>query len=135
KSILLLLPLAVFFGFFFVVPLANLLFQSFYTYDPTKPLYIDYTLTLQNYFQALGPTYLGVLWETLWISFVSTLVAVLLGYPLAYMLVRASSESLRSLLLIVLFLSFLLSSLVRAYSLVLILATNGIINTILGSLG
>ena len=40
--------------------------------------------TLDNYLRLLDPTFLKILWESLWLAFMSTLACLLVGYPFAY---------------------------------------------------
>ena len=48
--------------------------------------------TLDNYLRLLDPTFLKILWESLWLAFMSTLACLLVGYPFAYRIARASAK-------------------------------------------
>ena len=50
--------------------------------------------TLDNYLRLLDPTFLKILWESLWLAFMSTLACLLVGYPFAYRIARASAKEL-----------------------------------------
>lgn len=57
--------------------------------------------TLDNYLRPLDPTFLRILWESLWLASMSTLACLLVDYPFAYRIVRASAEMKPWLLLLV----------------------------------
>ncbi|MCE3001982.1 MAG: ABC transporter permease subunit [Xanthomonadaceae bacterium] len=65
---------------------------------------------------------------------VSTLGCLVLGYPIAYGIARASPAA-RAVLLVLVILPFWTSSLLRAYALIGILRTNGLLNQLLMGLG
>ena len=80
--------------------------------------------TLDNYLRLLDPTFLKILWESLWLAFMSTLACLLVGYPFAYRIARASAKMKPWLLLLVI-IPFWTNSLIRTYALILILKANG----------
>ena len=78
--------------------------------------------------------YVDVLLITLKISGLTTLLAVIAGYPVAYLISAVAKERKAALLFWVL-LSFWTSFLVRAFAWVVLLGRNGVINKLLMSLG
>jgi putative spermidine/putrescine transport system permease protein len=92
-------------------------------------------LTLHHYVRFLTDAYyLGVLADTLWLGALTTVVALLLGYPLAYHL--ALTRSRWKPLLIVFILSPLLVGIViRCYGWMILLADRGLINETLAQNG
>jgi len=95
------------------------------------------TLRLQfgNYlFLAEDPLYLSAYAESIQIAGVSTLVTLLIAYPMAYVIARAD-EPRRTALLILVILPFWTSFLLRVYAWIGILKTNGILNNALIGLG
>ena len=72
--------------------------------------------------------------SSLWIAFVSTLITLLVGYPLAYGMARAP-VSVRSLLVMLVILPFWTSFLIRVYAWIGILKPEGLLNQLLMSLG
>ena len=110
---------------FFGYPVARLLGLSIF--DPG--------FTLRNYEAALtAPIYLAVLQTTLKISIETTLLCLVLGYPLAYALSTAS-ERVRSLLIIAVVLPYFTSILVRSYAWLVLLGRHGILNEAMIGLG
>jgi spermidine/putrescine transport system permease protein len=87
---------------------------------------------LGNYLQILQPIYLKVIWRSLGFALGSTLLCLLLGFPVAYWLALMSPKHWRNLLLVAFVLPLWTSSLLRAYAWTTILRSTGVLNTILG---
>jgi putative spermidine/putrescine transport system permease protein len=83
---------------------------------------------------ALSPQYLRVAGTTVMISLVTTLIAIIVAFPLAWMVSRASGVR-RLLLILLVLVPFLTSVLVRTFSWVVVLGRNGFINSALTTLG
>ena len=125
RTWLLLTPAVLFLLFFFGYPVARLLGLSIF--DPE--------FTLRNYEVALtAPVYVHVLQTTLKISIETTLLCLVLGYPLAYALSTAR-ESVRNLLIIAVVLPYFTSILVRSYAWLVLLGRHGILNEAMIGLG
>ena len=80
------------------------------------------------------PFYLNILWTTVRVSLVSTLVSLLLGYPTAYYMARTQSRMKKVMMIIILF-PFLVSAVVRSYGWMVILGKDGLLNQLLLALG
>lgn len=80
------------------------------------------------------PLYLNAYLSSLWIAGVSTLLALLVGYPIAYGMARAPA-SLRPTLLMLVILPFWTSFLIRVYAWIGILKPEGLLNQLLLGLG
>lgn len=89
-------------------------------------------LTGENYRRILDPLYLGSVWETLQICVWVTLWSTLLGYPVAYALVRHSRRWVRSAILGLTVLPFFLGIVVRSYAWTLVFGRQGFLATLLG---
>ena len=125
RTWLLLAPAVLFLLLFFGYPVARLLGLSIF--DPE--------FTLRNYETALtAPVYVAVLRTTLKISIETTLLCLVLGYPLAYAL-STVSERARNLLIIVVVLPYFTSILVRSYAWLVLLGRHGILNEAMIGLG
>ncbi len=83
---------------------------------------------------ATDPLYLGYLWRSFRVSLYCTPITLLLGYPVAYVMARASG-AVRMALLLLLVVQFFTSYIIRAYAFILVLGNNGIINRGLLALG
>ncbi len=114
---------------FFLFPLAYLLAVSFARRSSYGT--IEWTLRLANYARALQPLYLEVYWRSFWIALLTTLLCALLGYPVAYYLAMRVTRRWKSTLLILVVIPFWTSFLIRTYAWMVILRTEGVINTLL----
>ncbi|MBB3180903.1 ABC transporter permease [Variovorax sp. Sphag1AA] len=123
------LPLALFFVVFVFAPMLLLAYVSLHD-NP------DMTgFGVQQYVKFLGDGFnLGILGNTLWLGLRVTLLALLLGFPLAYLYTLAPARWQGVLLLLVL-LPLLTSSVVRTFAWVVILGRQGIVNSALIDLG
>jgi putrescine transport system permease protein len=93
------------------------------------------SLNFGNYLFLLDdPLYLSAYLESVKIAGVSTVIALFIGYPMAYMIARAPSAK-RNLLLMLVVLPFWTSFLLRVYAWIGFLKANGIINNVLIWLG
>ncbi len=91
--------------------------------------------SLANYIFLLGDSlYISAYLNSLKVAALSTLLCLLLGYPLAYAIAR-SPHTIRPLLLLLVILPFWTSFLIRVYAWIGILQNNGLLNNFLLSLG
>jgi ABC-type spermidine/putrescine transport system permease subunit I len=90
--------------------------------------------TLANYLRLLHPSYTITLQTTFELSVLSTVLCVLLGYPLAYLTAEVRPR-LRELLLVFVLFPVWTSLLVRCYAWLVLLQRRGLINTWLGDAG
>ncbi|WP_353024006.1 ABC transporter permease subunit [Mesorhizobium sp. M0998] len=84
--------------------------------------------SLANYQAFLGQSAnVRVLFQTVEISAVATIICLVLGYPTAYLIV-AASKRMRMALLVLVIIPYLTSFLARTYAWIVILGDNGLIN-------
>jgi len=121
-------PVSIWMIIFVMLPLIYILVISFMT----RNVYggIEYTFTLENYKEMLQPLYLKVIWKSLKLAFLTTVVCLLIGYPLAYWIASKPSKTSAKLLMLVM-IPYWTSSLVRLYSLNLLAMPNGFLNVFL----
>ena len=91
--------------------------------------------TLENFAGLLKPLYARVFLDTVWICFLTAVATLIVGYPLAYALVRANSAIVKSILLVIVVTPLFLGEVVRTYSWIIVLGNNGFINSLLLGLG
>jgi len=122
------LPAAVLLGLCFVLPIANLMLLSL---TSTK----GDGYNLKHYAEFFGDSYSrDLLWVTLRVSMVSTVIALFLAFPVA-LYMRQVSPRARGLLAFLLLSPLLTSVVVRTLAWVYILGRNGVLNTGLAALG
>lgn len=133
-QVLLILPLLALFVGFFVIPLIVMALISLLSGNPMSDP--DVYFTLDNYRKIFSDgLYVEVLWETIWLGVLTTVFAVLIGYPLAFQLARARNPRVRTLLLVAILSPMLTGIVVRTYAWMALLSDNGIINSGLISTG
>jgi putative spermidine/putrescine transport system permease protein len=126
RALLLGAPLVLLFVVLLVYPVGQLLLLS---------IHGDSGFTLESYRKLLvSPVYVNVILITLKISLWTTLLAIVAGYPVAYLISSLSARRKASWLFWIL-LSFWTSFLVRAFAWIVMLGRNGVVNQLLTALG
>lgn len=80
-------------------------------------------LTLANFRAVLAPQYLDAIRDTVVLSASTTVLTLVLAYPVAYVLARTRSRRVRSTLLVLTLAPFFTGAIVRTYAWVLVLGT------------
>jgi putative spermidine/putrescine transport system permease protein len=91
--------------------------------------------TFENFVRINRPIYWWVLLDTFYISLLTAVFALLASYPVAYALVRAERDWVRSLLVSLSITPLFTGEIVRTYSWMLVLGSDGFINSLLRKLG
>jgi ABC-type spermidine/putrescine transport system permease subunit I len=120
-----LVPCLLFLVLFFFVPLAMFLSNAFF--DPG--------FTLEHFEKAFTrPIYMNTLVKTLKLSLTTTIVCVILAYPVAFVITHTSGKVKTAILILVL-IPFWTNILVRMFAWLAILGRNGVINSNLVAMG
>jgi spermidine/putrescine transport system permease protein len=130
--VMLLLPGVVWLVIFGILPLALVVLYSFAhrgTYGG-----IEITWTLENYARLADRLYLAILWRSFVFALATTVLCLLLGYPLAYA-IASSPEPVKNRLLLLMIVPFWTNFLIRTYAWIIILRGQGLINGLLMHLG
>ncbi len=132
-ALLHLLPITLFYAVFLVVPYAMVLRLSFFRFSSMQ-LYVP-GFTLANYAAMLtDPFYLALMGRTVGLGLLVTAVSLVMGYPLALLIVR-SRPAMKSLLLAVTLSPLLINLVVRTYAWLVLLGDTGVVNRWLQGLG
>ena len=123
-----LFPVVAWLVLFVVAPLVLLVVVSFADRDSLGR--VVYEFQFDNYTRAFQWVWLKVLLDSVWYAFLTTVLCMALGYPVAYFIGRAP-ERWRSLLLLLVMVPFWTSFLIRTYAWITILAKDGLLNAIL----
>ena len=130
-AVLLLIPALTAFGVLLVLPLLNILLESFREYTPgligAAP---DAPFTLENYTGFFHTAYLLFFYDTFRIGLVATLIGLGIGYPIAYYVARQPSGRARKLWIGFLIAMMFVSVLVRVYSIALTFGPVGFLRQI-----
>jgi putative spermidine/putrescine transport system permease protein len=120
---------AVFLALAFLASMGAIVQYSFRKYIPGS---LDVgPVTLENFGRLAHPLYLNVYLDTLLLSLYTSVFTLLLGYPLAYTMVRARSPWIKSTVLIVSIVPLFTSEIVRTYAWLNVLGSSGFINSLL----
>ena len=96
---------------------------------------VSFTLTLEHYAKFFtDPDFLLILWRSIWIALKTTIICLLLGYPVAHFIAN-SSERLQAILVLSITLPTWINALVRTYAWIGLLSEGGIIQQILSFFG
>ena len=129
----LLVPAAVFVAIGLLVPIGILFRYSLNAFVPGK-LMVD-ALTIASYVKFFtDPFYLTVLWRTVRVAVICTIVCLAFGFPLAYVIARSQSR-FKNLLIIAVVLPLFVGNAVRAAGWMVAFGSKGFINASLGGLG
>ena len=96
---------------------------------------VVHDVSLANYLRALEPLYLHILWRSLLLAAATTVLCLLVAYPVAWWIARQAPAKWRNLLLTLVILPFWTSFLVRMYAWIVLLRSEGVVNLGLGALG
>lgn len=127
-----LVPAALWMAAFFFLPLLLVLAMSF----ASRQLYggVEWAFTTANYVMIVDPLYLKIFLRSAWLAALTTVVCLLLGFPLAYYMARLPIRWQAVWLLLVV-IPFWTNFLVRTYAWMFLLRTEGLLNTILLKVG
>ena len=96
---------------------------------------ISFSLTLEHYKKFFtDPDFLLILWRSIAIAIKTTLICLLLGYPVAHFIAR-SSEKIQNILVLCITLPMWINMLVRTYAWIGLLSEGGLIQQILSFFG
>ena len=132
QGLALISPTLVYLFFFLVLPLSLVVLLSFMARGPYGN--VVYRLNLENYRRLVDPLYLRILGYSLSTAGLTTLATILIGYPLAYYIARVPARQ-RSPLLFLILVPFWTNFIIRIYAWIMILRTEGLLNTFLLKMG
>ena len=112
-----------------LLPMLLILFYAFTTQGNEI---INFTFTFDHFIRFFTDhDFLLILWRSLVIAFKTTVICVLLGYPIAYFIAR-SSDRVRNILVLAITLPTWINMLVRTYAWIGLLSEGGILQNLFG---
>ncbi|HEU4986212.1 MAG TPA: ABC transporter permease [Rhizobiaceae bacterium] len=134
SGLVLVAPLALVLIGAFLIPVLLLAPTSFREYMPGTGI-VPGSWTLENYARIVTDEfYREVMWRTLGLGIGVTIACLLLGYPVAYLIVRGDPKWRLPLTLLVIF-PLMLNLVVRSFGWIALLTNGGLVNNLLTSLG
>lgn len=147
RGLILITPTLVWMIGLLIVPLILVLITSFGQRSPDGNVIYDFNLN--NYLRLVGYSrdqpcdttpppcfnnlYVGILWRSLILAFQTTFLTIVVGYPLAYFVARAPAKQ-RNLYLFLILVPLWTNFVIRIYAWIMILRTQGVLNSLLGGL-
>jgi spermidine/putrescine transport system permease protein len=128
----LLAPMVFWLVAFVLIPGAILLVYSFCERDEVGG--VIFTFTFKNYARVFDPVYLRIFGRSIGYAGLTTILCVIIGYPVAYYIARVG-ESLRHKLLLLVMVPFWTSFLIRTYAWITILKQEGLLNSFVQAMG
>lgn len=100
----------------FILIVVPMLIIVFYAFSKEGNALIPFKLTLDNFIRFFSdPIFVDVLWRSLKLAFITTIVCILLGYPAAYFIAKLKSNS-QSIMILLITLPQWINMLVRTYA-------------------
>lgn len=121
-------PVTLVLVFLIVIPLIYIVIMSFMTRGTYGG--IVYKPTLENYKAIFDKLYLDVMMKSVGWSLISTVLCLLIGYPVAYRIAGMPKKRASTVILLIM-IPFWTSSMARLYNFVILMNTSGVINTVL----
>ncbi|WP_207789195.1 ABC transporter permease subunit [Neobacillus terrae] len=117
----------------FLIPLLNFLRNSFNVFVPGQ--FMQTAWTLENYHKFLtDPYYLSILGRSFYIAFSATLLALVMGFPIAYFLARTKSKW-KSIIIMLIVFPLLVGNIIRDVGWISLFSGTGLINRFLLDIG
>ena len=133
-------PYSVWAALFILVPLAFVAYYAFtdsemhFTLENIRKFFTaTSTVTGDNGETVLVRTYMVIFWRSVKLAVISTIVCLLMGYPIAYIIAHATpkvQKTIITLIMIPMWMNFL----IRTYAWMTILQDTGLLNNFLSSL-
>ncbi|HEY8199483.1 MAG TPA: ABC transporter permease [Candidatus Limnocylindrales bacterium] len=130
---LLSLPGLAWLALFFLIPLVIVLIVSLGDHDRYGHILLN-APNLDNYAAALDPMFLPTVWNSLRYAAATTVLCLIIGFPVAYWISRYGGRH-KTILLVLVMLPFWTSYLIRTYAWITILGDAGVVNSMLQAVG
>ena len=134
-------PYSIWAALFILVPLAFVAYYAFtdnnfqFTLENVQRFFVSTSSILQEDGSTQEVrTYLLIFWRSLKLAVISTVICLVLAYPLAYIMARAEPRTQKIFLTIVM-IPMWMNFLIRTYAWMTILQDTGILNGLLGFIG
>ena len=122
-------PYVVWSAIFIVIPLLLIVFFSF-----TSKVDGRFVFSLENFQRLFEPIYFTVFIRSIWLAVLSTVLCLILGYQIAYIISKLPIKR-RNMLILLFILPMWMNFLLRTYAWMAILGRDGLINTLLSYIG
>lgn len=126
------IPYIVWAALMLILPMALI---ALYSFTEQGNSIISFSFTLEHYIRFFtDPDFLLILWRSIFIALKTTIICLLLGYPLAYFIAN-SSEKMQNILVLSITIPTWINALVRTYAWIGLLSEGGLVQQLLSFLG
>ncbi len=132
QGLLLISPTTIYLLIFTIIPMILVAMLSLMT----RGMYgnVVYQINLANYVRLIDPLYVRILLYSLGVGLTTTVLTILIGYPLAYFIAHTPIRE-RSLYLFLILVPFWTNFIIRIYAWIMILRSEGFLNQLLMNIG
>lgn len=128
----LVLPYVFWISLLIVVPMLLIVLYAFTS--GSSNAVVPFHFTLENFARFFEPVFLDVLIQSLKIAVITTVICLIIGYPLAYVISRRT-ERVQTLLILLVTIPMWINMLIRTYAWISIISDVGLINGFLAQFG
>ncbi|HZH93723.1 MAG TPA: ABC transporter permease [Tissierellaceae bacterium] len=125
-------PYLIWLGIFILIPLLLVTYFAFTTGDSQN--FSTFTFSMENFEKFMSPIYLGVLYRSVRLAIISTVICLVLGYPIA-LIISKEKPKIRNILVLMLVIPMWMNFLLRTYAWLTLLGKNGILTKALSFIG
>ena len=120
--------------FLFLLTVLPMVLIVFYAFTQKASAIKTFEFTFANFAKFFDPIFVQVLIKSFGLGLLTTLICLLIGYPVAFMISKCKQHT-QTILIMLITIPTWINLLMRTYAWVSILSRNGILNNILGMLG
>lgn len=105
-------------------------------YSVTKGIstLVNISFTLEHFKKIFEPVYLNVFFKSFQLGMITTVICLVTGYPMAY-IISKTNERMQDVLILLVTIPMWINTLLRTYAWISLLSDNGLINSLLKLLG
>lgn len=125
-------PYFLWLGIFVLIPLLLVAYFAFTTGDSQN--FQTFSFSLDNFKRFFSPIYLSVLYKSVNLALMSTIICFVIGYPLAYIISNEKAR-VRNVMILLVVIPMWMNFLLRTYAWLTLLGKNGILSKALSFIG
>lgn len=128
----LVVPYIVWASLFLAIPMLLITFYAFSSNSGND--IVQMSFTIEHFKKFFDPVFVAVLVESLRIAGITTIISLLIGYPLAYFISKMN-EKTQTLMILLITIPMWINMLIRTYAWMSLLSDVGLINSLLAKFG
>ena len=125
-------PYFIWLGIFILIPLLLVMYFAFTVGDSQN--FSTFIFSIENFKKFMSPIYLSVLYRSVKLALISTLICFVLGYPIGYIISKEKPRT-RNIMVLLFVIPMWMNFLLRTYAWLTLLGKNGILTKLLSFIG